>query len=338
MRRPCFAALCSVALATLAALSPAGCASAGPVRERFQELRAQRTEPQTDQAAATEALTLTHQGRERSALVQAPPTTGALRPVVVVLHGGTRSNADVFSRSDWPAIAAGAGAILVAPNAVGGNWNDGRTTYQGSFDPSGIDDAGFLMALIDRVLSSYGGDPARVYITGASNGGNMSWRLACEHGRRIAAIAPVISTMPGDAETRCADAPPMPVIAFFGTADPLMRYDGSAVRSRGGRMTEARLSASASTDWWAARNGCTLPGRTEPLPDVDTTDGTTVNRIVYACAGAPVERYDVVGGGHIAPGAPSVPGQLGRFLGPRSGDVNANALIWRFFADKHRPQ
>ncbi len=297
---------------------------------------AEARSPLRDRQGAPETVRLVVDGRDRTYLIQRAQGAGR-HPLIVALHGGTRSADDIFSRGDWPAIAREQNAILLAPNAVGGNWNDGRTIYQGNFNPSGIDDVGFITELIERMVREEGADPTRIYVTGASNGGNMSWRLACERGHLIAAIAPVISTMrAGDPEGRCADARPMPVIAFFGTEDPLMRFDGAPVETRDGLMTEPRLSAPASTDFWALRNGCVGAPTQSALPDVDRRDRTRALRHVYPCPeGAEVVRYDIVGGGHVSPGAAPPSGPLGRFLGKGNGDISAERLSWDFVA-RHR--
>jgi polyhydroxybutyrate depolymerase len=270
-------------------------------------------------------------GVEREYFVQPGTRTAETRPVLFVLHGGTRSANDVLTRSSWPALATRNNALLIVPNGIGGNWNDGRTVYLGDSDPRGVDDLGFLRRLVEIAVREYGADRTRVYFTGASNGGYMSWRMACEAGDLVTAVAPLIATMPLDPQRTCAGARPTPVIAFFGTEDPLVPYDGSAVNFRG-RETEPRSSATDSTAFWARLNGCSGGVREERLPDISQDDGTTVNRVTYeGCpAGLDVVRYDVIAGGHNQPGS-RVPPRFAALFGKGNQDIDSVELSWAFF-------
>lgn len=101
---------------------------------------------------------------------------GAPRAVVIALHGGTRPASDIFTRSAWPDVAMRHGFILVAPQGVNNQWNDGRKqTTSGKV--STADDVGFMARLIEEVVAKDGADPAQVFVTGPSNGGMMSLRL-----------------------------------------------------------------------------------------------------------------------------------------------------------------
>lgn len=309
--------------AIAAALLASGCLTA-PVEAQ----RAWRAD-----LANLEKPTLEHDGRTREFFIQRPEADGpGPKPLIIALHGGTRQASDIFRIGSLAEQARKAGAILVAPEAIGGNWNDGRTVFQGDFDPSGSDDVGFLLKIMDEMIAKHGADPKRIYFTGASNGGNMSWRMACEHGGRIAAIAPTISTMLANPQSWCPAPAATPVMAFFGMDDQLMRYNGAPVRTRSGQLTEQRLSAPETTAFWAKRNGCSGAGRETALADVATDDASQVVRFDYGgCpAGLEVVRFDVIGGGHTTPGGRDVPGPLGRLLGKTNRDLDAQAEIVAF--------
>ncbi|MEM1306636.1 MAG: esterase, partial [Pseudomonadota bacterium] len=206
-------------------------------------------------------------------------------------------------------------------------------------NPKGIDDVGFLAALINHVKRDTPIDARRVYLTGASNGGIMTWRFGCERHDLVAAIAPTLATMPKVPDAFCLGTRPLPVVTIFGTADRLMRYDGRPPRLFNWRVPDARMSAKQSTDWWARLNGCQATSAVAALPDRTPDDGTTLRRIRYnGCPHAyPVVRYDVVGGGHLLPGAKITRRFfLRRMLGRDNQDASAAALIWSFFKDKRR--
>lgn len=290
------------------------------------------------EAASPESVEFRHDGLVRTYLI-ARPADRAPRalPVVVLLHGGTQNAARAWRQTRLPQIAQRERFLLVAPNAMDGTWNDGRSVHLSGVNPRDVDDVGFIVALVAHLVDTGLADASRVYVTGASNGGFMTWRLACERGELVAAIAPVIATMPLDADGQCASAPALPVLSIFGTLDPLVPYDGSPTRTRTGEMTERRLSARQSTDWWASHSGCSSPPRSESLPDKAPGDGSTVVRTSYeGCReGAEVVRMDVVGGGHTWPGSSRRGWLRKRFLGPTNRDIDAAEEIWSFF-QRHR--
>lgn len=281
--------------------------------------------------------TLQHGDLARTYLMQVPRGGSATVPLVILLHGGTQDAERIWPRTRWPEVARREGVLLVAPDAVDGNWNDGRRVYLSGGDPTAIDDVGFLSELVGSLVARHRADPGRVFVTGASNGGAMAWRFACERSEIVTAIAPVIATMLSDPDRRCPASRPVAVLAIFGTADPLMPFDGSPVRTRTGQMSEPRLSAAASVQWWAQRNGCGTTPVAEDLPDRVTTDGSTVRRFVYpGCPfNADAIRIDVLGGGHTWPG-----GRTGwlqkQVLGPTNRDIDAAETAWNFFRERRR--
>ncbi len=112
-------------------------------------------------------------------------------------------------------VADTAGIVVVYPNGIDETWNVSSTT--------GTDDVGFISALIDTVDYQYSIDLNRVFATGMSMGGFMSYRLACELSERIAAIASVTGLQ---AFYPCNPNRPVPILQFHGTADPVVPYAG----------------------------------------------------------------------------------------------------------------
>ncbi|MEO0730711.1 MAG: PHB depolymerase family esterase [Pseudomonadota bacterium] len=284
--------------------------------------------------------TLTYRERVRSyVLIRSKTESAKARPLVIALHGGTRSADHILKRTRWPALAIREGFVLVTPNAYRTVWNDGRRVFLNRSDPTGIDDVGFLAELIRRLTRTATIDRNRVYLTGVSNGGIMTWRFACERHDLLAAIAPTLATMSIGASDICLGTRPLPTLAIFGTADRLMRFDGQAPRLFNWRVPESRMSARQSTDWWAQLNGCQLTSETVILRDLAPDDGTTLHRVTYnGCPDKfPVVRYDVQGGGHIVPGA-RITNRFfrRRILGRENHDAVAEELIWSFFRDKSR--
>ncbi len=189
------------------------------------------------------------------------PGPDAPRPLalVFVLHGGggtgigmARMTGDAFH-----GLAERGGAIIVYPDGVDRQWNDGRRDFNTRAHSEDIDDVGFISRLIDRIAEEHALDLDRVYATGISNGGMMSFRLGCGLSQRLAAIAPVVANMPVDLMRDCAPARPVSVLVTNGTEDPLIPFEGGHVvsprRSRG-----LVTSADDSLAFWARHNGCWL--------------------------------------------------------------------------------
>jgi polyhydroxybutyrate depolymerase len=254
------------------------------------------------------------------------PVQGQRLPVVVLLHGGGGSGANISKithpEGGFNAFADQNGFIAVYPDALGGNWNDGRETI-----PHKNDDVGFVIAAIDYVAKVHPVDLNRVYIAGISNGGMMAQRIACEAPRRVSAIAMVASAMPRALANTCRNSSVgTPAVFFSGDADPLVPFYGGQVKSGiGGDM----LSAADTVNFWVSKNAATFQG-TRKIPDTDPRDGTTTTLDTYQSKGrTSVAFYRIAGGGHTWPGGTQyVPRML---VGTVALDFSANQAIWDFF-------
>jgi polyhydroxybutyrate depolymerase len=286
-------------------------------------------------AAALPGETLTWQGRERTYHVFRPIgiAAGTRVPLVLALHGGggTGLGMDGLTRGTLRKEAARRGWLLVCPDGIAKGWNDGRPLV-GVRDRAraGVDDVGFLSALIDRMIAEEHADPGRVYVTGISNGGFMSLRLAVDLAERIAAVAAVSASVTKVLENS-RPAKPVAVLLFNGTADPLVPYGGGEVSVLGRPRGEV-LSTPAAVAWWAARDGCSGASAVRALPDRDPDDGTRVTVEAHdRCEeGTTVVLYRVEGGGHGWPGGRQY---FPRFIvGRVTHDVDGTRAIFDFFA------
>jgi polyhydroxybutyrate depolymerase len=189
-----------------------------------------------------------------------------------------------------------------------------------------VDDVGFVRAILDDLGSVANIDAKRVFATGMSNGGIISYRLASELSDRIAAIAPVGGPM--GTET-CNPKRPVSVIHFHGTEDEYAPFKGGkGTRSISGTDF---YSVDHSIKAWVRANGCPEEPVVIKLPDT-VEDGMTVTKKSYGPGkgGAEVVLIEIEGGGHTWPGQePRV-----KFLGKTTKDISANELIWEFF-QKH---
>ena len=278
-----------------------------------------------------------HDGLTRTYFVHVPPGYDSTRPMPLVfaLHGG-RGNGGQASRYSGLSTEADRSGFLVAyPDGFKGFWRDGRAIEEEPAGDDSVDDAGFLIALIDHLAERYAIDQRRIYVTGASNGAFMANRLACEHADRIAAIAPVIGSMSEAVATSCRPSRPMPVLMINGTEDKLVPWQGNEVtfgRRRLGRM----LSVPEVVEFWVRHNRCIDAPVTSRLPDHDPDDGTqvVVTRYLGCRDGSAVDLYAVEGGGHTWPrGVQYLPEFL---IGRTTQDFDANRVIWEFLEQYRR--
>jgi polyhydroxybutyrate depolymerase len=241
-------------------------------------------------------------------------------PLVLNIHGlGSNMSQQMFYGEFRP-IADTAGFILVHPNGTVGS--NGRGWNNFAAVGSGVNDIGFLSALIDTIRKKYPIDTNRIYSTGMSNGGFMTYDLGCFLNNRIAAIASVCGSMMPYHLSACNAVHPTPVMEIHGTADPLVSYTG-----QGG------LAASEDIDslvaYWVRFNHCgPIPVITQ-VPDINTSDNCNAELHVFSngLKGSSVELYKILGGGHAWPDAP-----VNLSNGPTNRDVNASNVIWRFFS------
>ncbi len=294
--------------------------------------RKQRANPPGDTGLSLQ--TLQFDGLERSYYLHVPPgdNTASRVPVVFVLHGGGRADGDeVAARTGYNRIADREGFIVVYPNGVDARWNDGRgRTFRRASDNTGIDDVGFIAALIERMIRDDKGDSSRIYVTGLSNGGMMTLRLGCEISETLAAIAPVIANIPENLIGTCQPEAPLPVLLMNGTEDPLVPWDGGPVGFLGKKMGEV-VSTAETVSFWTEHDRCSPVPKIELLADRDSNDDSRVKVSTYGnCLdGTEVILYSIIGGGHSFPGGniPDRPLLLGR----KNNDINAAEVIWDFF-------
>lgn len=188
--------------------------------------------------------------------VLVPPSYEAGRPtaLLIVLHGFGMDGASQIGVMGMESAAAEQGMLLVSPDgtesAVGARyWN--ATDACCGFG-STVDDVEYLTSIIDSVSVGYTVDPKRVYLVGFSNGGFMSYRMACERADRIAAIVSLAGAAVADAAD-CSPSEPVSVLQVHGTADEIIRYEGGTFGEQANRYPGARQTV----ETWADYNRCT---------------------------------------------------------------------------------
>lgn len=279
---------------------------------------------------------LTIDGRTRTYLLHIPVgyTPSNQYPLVALFHGGGGSGAKIAGQTNFPEKADKEGFILLAPDGIAHNWNDGRDTTDAY--KQGVDDIAFIRALMKNLTNTLPIDQNRIYATGVSNGGIFSERLGCEMADVFAVIGPVVGPIATLLAPKCNPSAPISVVGIQGVADPGIPIGGGEQGGFGGFGDGGFVeSADATMRLWAGKNECPTTPIISDLPPA-VHDGTRVKKYTYTpCRNATEINYYIVEGmGH---GWPPRPPDAPRLAGPTSHNINATEVIWEFFKT-HRKQ
>lgn len=230
-------------------------------------------------------------------------------PLVLLLHGYGGSGADIENYFKLQPLAESRGFHYCYPNGTLDQWNYpfwDATDIVGGYASETIDDVGYLRALIEEIARNVKVDRKRIYLVGHSNGGFMSYRMACEASDLVAAIASLAGMTYLDLD-RCHPEHPVNILHIHGTEDAVVSYGGGAVTSANPVFSFAWNSpafpgALKTIENWAFYNGANdLVTDTEPSLDL-TVDvpgpETLVTRYKISRIGGSVELWTVVGGTH----------------------------------------
>lgn len=255
------------------------------------------------------AQTLQHDGETREYIIYIPSTYdgSSAVPVVLNFHGFGGLASEYMTTADMRPQAESDTFILVYPQGACLNgfshWN---AALPGNGNKSNVDDLGFVSSLIDQLNSTYNIDQDRIYACGYSNGGMMSYALACYLSEQIAAIGSVSGAMLDQSST-CVPSHPIPLINLHGTSDDVLPYNGN---------TEIN-SIESSLDYWVNLNNT----NTTATLNTAKTNGMTIEHHTYAGgdSSVTVEHYKLVGGGH-------------EWFNMNYQGANTSQLIWDFFS------
>jgi polyhydroxybutyrate depolymerase len=229
----------------------------------------------------------------RTFVLYAPPAARQDRPVPLLLafHGSGSTGAAMRREAGFDTIAAREGFLVAYPDAPAGNWAEDCDCNVA--DRLGVNDTGFVRALVDTVDGRFPVDRHRIGAVGFSQGGLFVHRLACQMADVISAVASVAAPMSGVLAQRCGPAAPVSVMVALATLDPVFPYEGGGV---GKRVT---LGARATTGLWRTLDGCSAEPTVLELPD-RASDGTRImeERWTGCRQNVEVSLYTVDGGRH----------------------------------------
>ncbi len=265
-------------------------------------------------------------GRDRRAFVVNAPTDGTTRPAVIALHGGMGSAAVMRANSGFDAVARAEGFMVVY--GEGTEFGEARHAWNTGFllrrQVQDADDIAYFDTLIDTIVRDHGADPARIFMTGGSNGGMMTFVYAVARPERLAAAAPVVASMFTFDTTPSV---PLPILIINGAKDDEVPIEGGMSRNPLVRRAQEApyKPLEEVVRFWVGVN------RSDQRPEVETRG--TVTTTVHAATpeGAVTEFVIDSAGGHGWPGSRS----------RREGSAPIEAFsgaqrVWEFFDDKAR--
>jgi len=201
---------------------------------------------------AQEPFVFEHDGIQRDYFLHVPEDIGENAPLVFVLHGYTSSASIIMGYSGLSAEADEHKFVVCYPQ---GTLDLGGTTHWNSnLNISETDDIGFLSELAGFLQTEYNLNPKHTFSCGMSNGGFMSYTLACEKPDVFKAIASVTGTMSGYDWNSCTNPTAVPVFQISGLADPTVPVDGSITTFGGWGGAPDYITVN---NFWKDKNECT---------------------------------------------------------------------------------
>ena len=251
--------------------------------------------------------------RPYSEFVPSSYSSKSAAPLVIALHGYGSSGNQQETYMNFKAVAEQRGFILVSPDgtvdATGKQFWNATEVCCNFF--SDVDDDAYLISMLDDIETKYSIDRKRIYFFGHSNGGFMSYRMACKHSDRIAAIASLAgATFLNSSD--CAAKDPVSVLQVHGTSDATILYNGGAI------LGKQYPSATASATQWATFNGCSnnsVP-RADKLDLVNNIAGseTSISSWNSCRNGTEVELWTLDQGSHTPALSTTFAGRVYDFL------------------------
>ncbi len=317
----------------------------GTFRERIKQrwLERHQDKPASESSSDTTAkidkpgdytFSIVHDGLTRLYRVHVPQRYSAASPAPLVLafHGGGGDMNYMASDKNYGLItkAEAEGFVVVFPNGYSklnsgkfATWDAG--TCCAAARDQNIDDVGFVRQIIGNVTHQLNIDRKQIYATGMSNGGMMTYRLACEMADTFKAIASVAGT---DNTMRCMPRAPIAILHIHAMNDDHVLYNGGAGKTfREVSKVADFTSVPATIAKWVKLNGC------NPAPQrVLETPGAYCDKYSHCQGNVAVQLCVTETGGHSWPGGTKVRGGE-----HPSQAISADDVMWTFFTSARGP-
>lgn len=255
--------------------------------------------------ASMTTVPMTYGSAARSYILERPPSITGPANLVVLLHGTGATAQEEMTRTGFGKLAVQQGFELVVPQSIGRTWNSGHgcCSYEAE---QGIDDIGFVHAVIADVRARTAVNPDRIYLVGYSNGGKLAYGVACTKERVFAGLA----TYGAGPQLPCKDAAPLSLFVGYGTSDPLEPPTGMATNERGQHqpLTET-VTQFLDRDHCVGRADTVTAASAKITTHGDCTNDTAVSVVEWS------------GQTHLFPHAPQV-----------AAAADGASLMWQFLS------
>ena len=320
-------------------------AAAGTFRERLKQrwIKAQQSKPAPESSSDTASritkpgdytFSIVHDGRTRLYRVHVPQKYSAATaaPLLMAFHGGGGDMEYMASDKAYGLISKSEaeGFVVVFPNGISklnsgkfATWNAG--TCCGNARDQNVDDVGFVKQIIGNLTRQLNIDRNQIYATGMSNGGMMTYRLACEMSDTFKAIASVAGT---DNTMSCTPKAPISILHIHARDDDHVLYNGGAGKPfRDMSKVSDFTSVPATISKWVKLDHC------NPRPQrVLDTPGAYCDKYSQCRDNVAVQLCVTETGGHSWPGGTKIRGGE-----PASQAISADDVMWAFFTSIRSP-
>lgn len=284
----------------------------------------------TAQDKGTVQHTILSGGRTRTYLLHVPASYDSAKPcpLVICFHGLGGTGQTMEDVTGFSALAEQQNFIVAYPDALNNTWFDVKVNVlDGNIQ--------FIGDMLAEIRAAQSIDAQRIYATGMSQGGGMSFFMLINYPNVFAAIAPDVASIPlsFDLDTVFPANRAMPVLMLNGTADPLVSYWGG-------------LGLAGIPTWpvpyvafkLAQHDQCFPIPLVYDYPNFNWFDGcqASVTQYGFGAQNSEVILYSIQNGGHTWPGSRVwLPGFI---FGNTCYDFDGTRVIWDFFARHTLPK
>ena len=274
-----------------------------------------------------------HEGVEREYIIHVPENLTEDFPIVFVIHGYTGSAEGIAAYTGMNSIAEREGFIAVYPQ--GTIDSNGNTFFNVGYefnDDSPINDVSFIRELVRSISQEFNLKRKKAFATGMSNGGDMSYLLACTSSDLFKAVAPVAGVLMKGLKDSCELSSPVPIFEIHGTADKISLFGGD-LNNEGG--WGAYYDLPSTIDFFAERYQLTNKSVKQMISKESGADyDIFFERHWTDDLEEEVWMYRIEDGRHVWPGIKFNwwDNPLAWFyFGSGNEDINASEEVWAFF-------
>jgi len=278
-----------------------------------------------EETGFVEERVIEHEGLERSFLIYVPTNIKENAPLVVAIHGYTSSAKTLMGYSGINQIADKEGFLVAYPQGTKDSRDNNffNVGYEFHSD-SKVNDVNFIREIVHNLTKDYKLNSKRVFATGMSNGGDMSYLLACTSSDLFTAVAPVAGVMMKDTLENCNPVKKIPIFEIHGTKDSISKFEGDMNNED---KWGAYYDLPSTIEFWVNKHALNEK-ETIQLENKNTEDGTTITFERYWSDESQREVWFYI----VNDGNHTWPGMTGLFSRTANQDINSAEEIWKFFS------